>query len=144
MTFRGLGPPAVAYYSAAQMTLPDAPRPPQRPASGEELQRLGREAVERRNREWSEGAYQRLCGVAYMAVDRSFTADEWHKHCEGESVPAFFIRAITPLQQPSHPNAYGAVVKRAYREGIIERTGRWVKSKRPAAHGRQIPEWRAK
>jgi len=40
------------------------------------------------------------------------------------------------------PRAMGAAIRKAHRDGLIEPTGRWVKSTRAACHSRPVREWR--
>lgn len=44
--------------------------------------------------------------------------------------------------EPNHPRAMGAVFARAAREGVIERTGRRIKSGRESDHDQEICTWR--
>lgn len=47
------------------------------------------------------------------------------------------------VSEPTHPNAWGAAFRKAATQGLIEDTGRAVKSARPEAHSRRIPVWRS-
>jgi len=44
-------------------------------------------------------------------------------------------------EDPPHPNAIGAAFNTAARQGLVEKTGRWVKAARPEAHGRELRQW---
>jgi len=45
--------------------------------------------------------------------------------------------------KPHHPNAYGALMRQAGRNGWIAKTGRYIPSERIEAHGRMIPIWKS-
>ena len=62
-----------------------------------------------------------------------FTADDVHR-----------LLAMRGLTEPEQPNVYGAAFRKsAAHLGLIEDTGRAVKSARPEAHSRRIPVWRS-
>lgn len=72
---------------------------------------------------WKDRAFAALVRVARH--QRELTADD--------------VRAVDGLEDPHHPNAWGAVFMRAVRTGVIVNTGRTVNSDRPDAHRRRIP-----
>jgi hypothetical protein len=80
--------------------------------------------------EWQE---QVLDAMAYLARAReTFTTDDLHHHCQWRGIP-----------EPHHPSQWGAVARVALSRGIIRQTGVYVRSMRPEAAGRRIPEWTA-
>ena len=48
------------------------------------------------------------------------------------------------LANPTHHNAWGALIRSAYQEGILVSTGRVRKMKRPQSHARQNNVWRTR
>jgi hypothetical protein len=44
-------------------------------------------------------------------------------------------------EDPPHPNAIGAAFNTAAKQGLVEKTGLWVKATRPEAHSRELREW---
>lgn len=46
------------------------------------------------------------------------------------------------IGEPHHHNATGAMIKRAIRHGVIERTGQWRKCRTKKSHARESPVYR--
>lgn len=46
------------------------------------------------------------------------------------------------LPDPSHPNAWGSVITRAIKHGLVSKTGRYLPTGVPSSHGRIVAEWR--
>jgi len=44
--------------------------------------------------------------------------------------------------QPKHPNAWGAIINRYVRKGILVPTGNYIQSKSPANHARRVQVYR--
>ena len=59
----------------------------------------------------------------------------------GQSVTSERLRAAMGDLEPPHHNAMGAALNHAARAGLIQKTGLWVKSQRPEAHGRELRQW---
>jgi len=59
-------------------------------------------------------------------------AEEFRRVCSEEGVA------------PHHHNAWGALTGALVRRGVIEDTGRLVKSQDPRSHARRQPVWRVK
>ncbi len=75
---------------------------------------------------WSEMAYAAVRQVAEKQPE--FTPDDiW----------------ATGLQKPSDARALGGVMKRARKEGLIEKTGRVQPTTQPESHGTDITVWRS-
>lgn len=54
-----------------------------------------------------------------------------------------FEFASLGISEPSHPNMWGPAMKKAVKAGLIQRTGRTVKSQYPdTAHARMVPVYR--
>ena len=47
------------------------------------------------------------------------------------------------LGEPHHPNAWGAAFRVALLAGVMERTGRYVRSERTSRHSSMIPQYRS-
>jgi hypothetical protein len=52
------------------------------------------------------------------------------------------VAAESGLGPPHHPNVWGAVIRSALLMGVMTKTGRYVKGRRPEQHSRMIPEYR--
>jgi hypothetical protein len=61
----------------------------------------------------------------------NFTTDEVWEELDRRQVP-----------RPREPRAMGAVMRACVREGLIESSDSYVKSRRPETHSRPIPVWR--
>ena len=59
----------------------------------------------------------------------------------GETLTSERLRAAMGDLEPPHHNAMGAALNPAARAGLIQKTGLWVKSQRPEAHGRELRQW---
>ena len=46
------------------------------------------------------------------------------------------------IGSPHHHNAWGAIINKALRSGLIHKTGRYVSMKTPKSHARATPEYR--
>ncbi len=100
--------------------------------TGEELRdegmALSAEAEDRNNPGWDERA---LDAIRFVAEDNEyFTSDDVREHFS---------------EEPHHPNAWGAVWKKAVRlRWIEEATDKpRVKSRRPLAHASKIPVYKS-
>jgi hypothetical protein len=58
----------------------------------------------------------------------------------GETLTSERLRAAVG-KKPHHHNAVGAALNHAARAGLIQKTGLWIKSQRPEAHGRELRQW---
>lgn len=75
---------------------------------------------------WAELAYTAVRQVAERQSE--FTPDDiW----------------VTGLQKPSDARALGGVMRRAHREGLIEKTGRVQPTTQPESHGTDVTVWRS-
>lgn len=52
------------------------------------------------------------------------------------------LRAIPGIGEPTHPNAFGALVRTAIRRGLIEPTGQFRKAKRETIHAHRLAVYR--
>ena len=77
---------------------------------------------------------ERILGlIGILALGQSeITCDDVHK-----------LMAERGVTEPAQPNAWGAAFRKAALQGLIEDSGRAVKSARPEAHARRIPVWRS-
>jgi len=83
------------------------------------------------NEAWREVAFR--AGVITAKYCDTFTADQiWETLDSMEDVP--------PVHNKS---AMGPILRRLLREGVIEDTGMFERSIRPATHGKPLPVWRA-
>lgn len=69
--------------------------------------------------------------LVWMGIPRSFTA---------ESLRSVLIARVG---EPHHSNAWGALVSRLVKDGVIVPTGRMVPSTRKTSHAHRTPEYRA-
>ena len=76
---------------------------------------------------------QALRQIRYLFQDRP----EWE--ATGEDIRLLVEKVIG---QPHHPNAWGAIIRMALKEGIISRTGEWRQMRTPKSHARQTPVYR--
>ncbi len=91
----------------------------------EAIDRVERNADE----QWKDEAYKcvRLARVYYA----EFTTDTIWKMLEN-------------IGHTTHePRAMGAIMRRAAKEGLIEPTGKYLKSRRPECHKRPVMLWRS-
>jgi len=49
---------------------------------------------------------------------------------------------VKGIEEPSSPNAWGALVLFMSKRGLIKRTGRWEQSLDARSHARMQPKWR--
>lgn len=91
--------------------------------SGETLRNEGIARVSGATTMWQNHAAREIKAMAERLM--TFTADD--------------LRERMPT--PPKPNAVGAAFSHAAKSGLIRRTGGLVKSKRPEAHSRLLPEW---
>lgn len=76
--------------------------------------------------DWAELAYGAVLQVAKTHPE--FTPDDiW----------------ATGLQKPGEARALGGVMRRAHREGLIEKTGRVQPTTQPESHGTDVTVWRS-
>lgn len=104
--------------------------PPERSLSeGERLKAEGiRTVLDNQGEAWSALAGQLI--AAYIAK---------HGPCLMEDARAFAIEC--GLEQPSHPNAWGAVVSGLSRRGVVEMAGTWAKAQSVKSHASMYPLW---
>lgn len=96
----------------------------------DEARAAGNEAVERvrrNNQDWLNVAHYALAAVCVQKPN-GFTADDVWQALADRGAPA-----------PDEPRALGAVIRTWLRDGMIAHTGRYVRSRRPACHGRPLP-----
>jgi hypothetical protein len=98
---------------------------------GEKLMREGVERVWKNELvPWKERALEAIMDTAIH--NDIFTADDVRDWADD-----------TGLEEPHHPNAWGAAFRVAILNGVMERTGRFVKSRRPNQHARMVPQYRS-
>lgn len=78
---------------------------------------------------WAQAAYWAVKLLAYRQP--SFTTDE-----------VWWLLEELGVQTPE-PRAMGAVMRRAYVDGVIDSTDTWSRSLRPACHCRPVMRWRS-
>lgn len=85
-------------------------------------------------------------GIATVSANPA--NDDWRNRADVEmrrlvtrGEPFTAADLIDRTGMPPSPNAVGAVFHTAKRAGLIKGTGRWVKSRRPASHARDLREW---
>lgn len=102
---------------------------------GERQLELGLERVVKGQDPWMDLAAYAIgdCAEAHYNSRSHFTTDNVWRWLE--------VRDIDP---PRDPRAMGAAIRRAKKDGVIEATGEYRKSTRPACHRRPIPVYRAK
>lgn len=59
--------------------------------------------------------------------------------CTGETIR---LACLENGVHPHHPNAWGAVIARCVRAGLLEETGHFPRMRAPSAHSRRNPEYR--
>lgn len=96
---------------------------------GELLRDQGVARVAASNDAWMGRALDQLSDLA--ATFPYLTADDLH------------TRMTFLGDEPTHPNAYGAVFRSAVRLGYIEATDATCRSQRPDAHARRLIVWRS-
>ena len=97
-----------------------------RPPTGEELRDEGIATVSRNERaEWMENAVSLIAElpVGWQGI--------------GAHIRDHVLR--NGLGEPHHANVWGALINKATRRKLIERTGRIERSKTPSAHARTCP-----
>jgi len=100
------------------------------PPTGDDLKRRGIEqAMKNEHASWRRQALKLIIAICHARI--FFTADDVRLCAER-----------TGFKEPHHPNVWGGVIRTAIMAGVMTPTGRWVKSKRPSARGRMIPEYR--
>jgi hypothetical protein len=72
---------------------------------------------------------------AVMAYIRSLPAGTI---CTGESIR---IECIGRGLTPHHPNAWGAAIRVAVKDGLLQETGRFLHMRARSSHGRRNPEY---
>jgi len=75
----------------------------------------------------SKSWQERALDVVRSMPDGEMMGEDIHKKVE------------VAIGDPHHPNAYGALIMKAIRAGVIVRTGEYRKSSRPSAHARANP-----
>jgi hypothetical protein len=79
---------------------------------------------------WKERALEAIVDVAIH--NDVFTADDVRDWANDVG-----------LEEPHHPNAWGAAFRVALTSGVMNRTGRYVKSRRPNQNATMIPQYRS-
>lgn len=101
---------------------------------GDQLYEPGRNArdegmkqVEKNSDDWMQEAFSIISqyGLGWIGT--------------GEDIKFNITRLIGP---PHHVNVWGALIMKARRRGLLQRTGLWVKAKGAASHARNIQEYR--
>jgi hypothetical protein len=91
---------------------------------GEQLRDEAIRAVESPRKDWVAYAYDMICAIP---PGTEFVSDY------------VWARMDEP---PDEPRALGAAMMKASRRGVIEETGNYIKSQRPACHARPCKQWR--
>ena len=113
-----------------QLTLPTMKRRPPNPPTPESLKREGIEkALANERAVVRQTAYTTVEILA--AISYEFTADDIHGAWERSGVVFH------------HPNVAGGVIRAALKAGVMERTGRYVPSRRLSRHGSMVAVYRA-
>lgn len=90
---------------------------------GETRKKIGQEQVSDNNKHWRD------CMISLI--------EEYPK---GHEFTMNDVRDFD-IGEPSHVNAYGALLSHAGKLKLIRKTGVYVKSMRPEAHSRMLPIW---
>lgn len=98
--------------------------------TGQELANQGADAVYEHAGGWAEVVRHAIRVVA--AQMETFTMEDIREKVQSWDLP-----------KPKHPNAWGAVMRRASLDGEIVQTGSYKPSENPKARGRTVAEWRA-
>ena len=108
-----------------QNTLPGMAR------TGEDLMIEGTKRVlENEPEPWKDRAQEVILSTAYR--HEFFNADDVKDRANDMG-----------LGEPHHPNAWGAAFRVALLAGVMERTGRYVRSGRTSRHSSMIPQYRS-
>lgn len=86
--------------------------------------------ISHQTREWRDQAAEFL--LDYLKVNGPATLDQARAYAQEIG-----------LDNPTHPNAWGALTRTMHKRGDIVRTGEWRQSERPESHARMAPVWRA-
>ena len=104
--------------------------------------------------QWDLPMGRRLRNRAVKKVQRK-TDPEWFNAalaCVVETANSFkefttddvrLLANSREIGEPHEPRAWGAVMAKAARDGICEKTGLYVQTSRPRAHARPIPVYHA-
>ena len=99
---------------------------------GEALGEFGMRLVEsNQSTEWKELAKRMI--LEYIADKGPCVIEDARQYC-----------AVCNLPDPTHPNAWGAIVSGLAKSNLIERTGEWVKASSVLSHASMYPIWRIK
>ena len=113
-----------------QLTLPTMKRRPPNPPTPESLKREGIEkALANERAIVRQTAFELI--EAMTDWDLDFTADDIAESWEHAGVTFH------------HPNVAGGVIRAALKAGVMERTGRYVPSRRLSRHGSMVAVYRA-
>ena len=108
-----------------QKTLPGMAR------TGEDLMIAGTERVlENEPEPWKDRAQEIILSTARR--HEFFNADDVKDRANGAG-----------LEEPHHPNAWGAAFRVALFAGVMERTGKYMRSERTSRHASMIPQYRS-
>lgn len=106
---------------------------------------LFRQAVKKRTRQRSKGEKLRDAGIERVARQNEAFMVEGLSAIQklNRERPEWTIDALHPLvtTKPSHPNAWGALLRIAHQMGLIRIVGR-KKTMRTSGHARVIPIYR--
>jgi hypothetical protein len=83
-----------------------------------------------------EAASQSFCDEAYKTLERVAR--------ERREFSSLDVWNAYDGPEPNHPRAIGAVFARAAKAGIIERTGKRVKSGRGSDHNQELALWKSR
>lgn len=67
----------------------------------------------------------------------------WHEWVgSGEDLRDWLLAPPRNMPSPTHPNAWGSLIREATTKGLIEKTGRYVQMRQKSSHARMTPEYR--
>lgn len=84
------------------------------------------QAAEHAGEEWRANAYQAI--VDYARTHKLFTVED--------------VRIHAKLKECRELRAWGAIIRYAEKNGLVERVG-WVRAKTRHVHGRAVTQWRS-
>ncbi len=92
-----------------------------------ELRDEGLLTVYQKAKPWSDTAFKALLDLRSGNDLSTFTGEDLR------------LRIAKKIGNPHHPNAWGALIMKAVKRGIIINTGKYVSMRKPSSHARRNP-----
>lgn len=99
--------------------------------SGQDLKQAGIKRVSGHNKEWMRKATEAFSSVHW-------NGNWFEKEFTGETIRFYLSPRIG---EPTHPNAWGALISNLVKRGLIKHTGAYVTPKDKSSHARQIKQY---